>query len=433
MLLWFLGDSSTGFQPVYAGWKPCATLEKIMKTVVLLTKDEELRVVVEKYCLQQELSLQFPASLDEFFVQWKENSGKLAMLDLDDLHQASGIEDIPIIAFGQPAIIADKLNQLEQCEDIISKPVMPNIIIFKLNKIIEKLALTEELKKCQREIKKLDVDVEEAYDELEKTVRVLKTSSMEIEKERNNLKELNWQLEKLNKMKSEFLITISHELKTPLSSIKAFTEILLDDKIDPTETIEFLQIINIESDRLDRLINNLLMLSRIETGKISWKMNTVSINKIIEKAVDTMQMDIKEKELRLEINVSPDISDVYGDENKLVDVLGNLLSNAVNFTPSGGTIRLNATEHLIEQNKGLDVWVCIQDTGVGINIEEQEKIFDKFYQIKKDILKDKPKGMGLGLAICKEIIEHHGGRIWVESQFGKGSNFSFSLPVGKKR
>ncbi len=404
-----------------------------MKTVVLLTKDEELRVVVEKYCLQQELSLQFPASLDEFFVQWKENSGKLAMLDLDDLHQASGIEDIPIIAFGQPAIIADKLNQLEQCEDIISKPVMPNIIIFKLNKIIEKLALTEELKKCQREIKKLDVDVEEAYDELEKTVRVLKTSSMEIEKERNNLKELNWQLEKLNKMKSEFLITISHELKTPLSSIKAFTEILLDDKIDPTETIEFLQIINIESDRLDRLINNLLMLSRIETGKISWKMNTVSINKIIEKAVDTMQMDIKEKELRLEINVSPDISDVYGDENKLVDVLGNLLSNAVNFTPSGGTIRLNATEHLIEQNKGLDVWVCIQDTGVGINIEEQEKIFDKFYQIKKDILKDKPKGMGLGLAICKEIIEHHGGRIWVESQFGKGSNFSFSLPVGKKR
>jgi len=109
--------------------------------------------------------------------------------------------------------------------------------------------------------------------------------------------------------------------------------------------------------------------------------------------------------------------------------VGNLLSNAVNFSTSEGTIRLNATELLIE-NRGLEVCVCISDTGVGIKIEEQEKIFDKFYQIKEDILIDKPKGMGLGLAICKEIIEHHGGRIWVESQFGKGSSFSFSLPVG---
>jgi len=399
-----------------------------MKTIVLLTKDKKLRAVVENNCNQQGLSVQFPLTIEEWNEQLQNNNGNLAILDLDNC-RADDIRGIPAIIIGQPATIFNRIDLIKQCEDIIPKPVMPEVLIFKLNKVIEKLNLSEELKKYQQKIKKLDIEVETAYNEWEKIDRVLKASLLETEKDRNNLKELNQQLEKLNKMKSEFLITISHELKTPLSSIKAFSEILLNDKIDKAETLEFLQIINIESDRLDRLINNLLMMSCIETGKICWNMKAVSINKIIEKAVATMQMDIKEKELRLEINVSPDISDIYGDKEKLVNVVGNLLSNAVNFSTSEGTIRLNATELLIE-NRGLEVCVCISDTGVGIKIEEQEKIFDKFYQIKEDILIDKPKGMGLGLAICKEIIEHHGGRIWVESQFGKGSSFSFSLPVG---
>ncbi|PIP39993.1 hypothetical protein COX18_08150 [Candidatus Desantisbacteria bacterium CG23_combo_of_CG06-09_8_20_14_all_40_23] len=399
-----------------------------METIVLLTKDKKLRAVVENNCNQQGLSVQFPLTIEEWNEQLQNNNGNLAILDLDNC-RADDIRGIPAIIIGQPATIFNRIDLIKQCEDIIPKPVMPEVLIFKLNKVIEKLNLSEELKKYQQKIKKLDIEVETAYNEWEKIDRVLKASLLETEKERNNLKELNQQLEKLNKMKSEFLITISHELKTPLSSIKAFSEILLNDKIDKAETLEFLQIINIESDRLDRLINNLLMMSCIETGKICWNMKAVSINKIIEKAVATMQMDIKEKELRLEINVSPDISDIYGDKEKLVNVVGNLLSNAVNFSTSEGTIRLNATELLIE-NRGLEVCVCISDTGVGIKIEEQEKIFDKFYQIKEDILIDKPKGMGLGLAICKEIIEHHGGRIWVESQFGKGSSFSFSLPVG---
>jgi len=399
-----------------------------METIVLLTKDKKLRAVVENNCNQQGLSVQFPLTIEEWNEQLQNNNGNLAILDLDNC-RADDIRGIPAIIIGQPATIFNRIDLIKQCEDIIPKPVMPEVLIFKLNKVIEKLNLSEELKKYQQKIKKLDIEVETAYNEWEKIDRVLKASLLETEKERNNLKELNQQLEKLNKMKSEFLITISHELKTPLSSIKAFSEILLNDKIDKAETLEFLQIINIESDRLDRLINNLLMMSCIETGKICWNMKAVSINKIIEKAVATMQMDIKEKELRLEINVSPDISDIYGDKEKLVNVVGNLLSNAVNFSTSEGTIRLNATELLIE-NRGLEVCVCISDTEVGIKIEEQEKIFDKFYQIKEDILIDKPKGMGLGLAICKEIIEHHGGRIWVESQFGKGSSFSFSLPVG---
>ncbi|MFH1861073.1 MAG: HAMP domain-containing sensor histidine kinase [bacterium] len=398
-----------------------------MKTVVLLTGNNELLATVETYCYQHGLSIQLPLTIEECKEQLQKSNEKLAILDLNDC-TVENIRDIPAIVIGRPEIISDRINELGKCEDIIPMPVMPDVLFFRLNKVIEKVKLSKELKNAREEIKKLNIDVDSAYDEWEKTDRVLKASSLEIEKEKNNLKELNWQLEKLNKMKSDFLTTVSHELKTPLSSIKAFSEILMDDKIEPTEVIEFLNIINSESNRLDRMINNLLMTSRIETGKIYWKMDAVSMNRIIEKAVDSIKLDIKENGLRLETNIAPGISEVYGDKDKLVDVVNNLLSNAINFTPTDGTIKINVAEQMIA-DKGLEIWVSIQDTGIGIKYEEQEKIFDKFYQIKKNILTDKPKGMGLGLAICKEIIKHHGGRIWVESKQGEGSSFTFSLPV----
>ncbi|MBU0701024.1 hypothetical protein KKE26_07015 [bacterium] len=401
-----------------------------MKTVVLLTENNELLAAVESYCYQHGLSIQLPLTIEEFHGQIRKNNGRdcLYMLDLDDVSQTNGMGNVPVVAVGQPAVISDRISQLGQYEDIIFRPIIPEVLIFKLNKIIEKFNLSKELKNAREEIKKLNIDVDHAYDELEKTAHVLKASSLEIEKEKNNLKELNQQLEKLNKMKSDFLITVSHELRTPLSSIKAFAEILIDDKIEQSETIEYLQIINSESDRLGRMINNLLMTSQIETSKIYWKMGAVPINRVIEKVVDAMQLDIKESGLRLETNISSGISDVYGDKDRLVDVMNNLLNNAINFTPSGGIIRINAAEQMTD-DKRLEIWVSVQDEGIGIKHEEQEKIFDKFYQIKKDILTDKPNGMGLGLAICKEIIEHHGGRIWVESKQGEGSSFTFSLPV----
>ncbi|MDI6782151.1 MAG: ATP-binding protein [bacterium] len=401
-----------------------------MKTIVLLTKDKELKVVVEKNCKQRGLSMLMPSTMDDWNEQFQKSNGMLGMLDLDDVPQIilDDIGNIHVIVFGQPNTISDRIDLLGQCEDIIPRPIIPEVMVFKLNKVLEKLAMVEELKKDREEIKNLDKDVEYAYEEWTKTDRVLKASLREIENERNKLKELNRQLEKLNAMKSDFLITVSHELRTPLSSIKAFAEILMDIEAESTETMEFLQIINNESDRLNRLINNLLMASYIETSKICWNITSVFIDKVIEKVVDAMQMDIKEKELMLKTNISSDLPAVYGDKNKLVDAVDNLLSNAINFTPKGGTIRINATKQMTA-DKGIEVWVSIQDTGIGINLKEQEKIFDNFYQIKKNILINKPKGMGLGLAICKKIIEHYGGRIWVESQYGEGSTFIFSLPT----
>ncbi|MEK7813475.1 MAG: HAMP domain-containing sensor histidine kinase [Candidatus Desantisbacteria bacterium] len=402
-----------------------------MKTVVLLTKDKELKAAVEKNCKQQGLSMQLPLTMNEWNEHFQKSNNVLGMLDLDEASWINDMGNIHVIVFGQPNIISDRIDILGQCEDIIPKPVMTEVMVFKLNKVIEKLDMAEEFKKAREEIKNLDKDVNYAYEEWAKTDRVLKASLKEIENERNKLKELNYQLERLNAMKTDFLITVSHELRTPLSSIKAFAEILLDSETEPAETIEFLQIINNESNRLERLINNLLMASYIETSKICWRMTTVSIDKVIEKVVNTMQLDIKEKELMIEADISPDLPVVYGDQNKLVDAIDNLLSNAITFTPNGGTIKIRATKQ-ITADKGIEVWVSIHDTGIGIKPEEQEKIFNSFHQIKENILVNKPKGIGLGLAICKKIIEHHGGRIWVESKYGEGSTFTFSLPITNK-
>ncbi|MDI6736543.1 MAG: HAMP domain-containing sensor histidine kinase [bacterium] len=245
------------------------------------------------------------------------------------------------------------------------------------------------------------------------------------------MEEVNKELEKANRIKSDFLHTVSHELRTPLTSIKAFTEILLEDDIDAAERTEFLEIISRESDRLSRLINNLLMVSRIESGQLYWEMGMISINKVIKSAVDAIKLVIEKKRVELKVKVVDNLPQLSGDEDKLVELLINLLDNASNFTDPGGKIELVSDEKKI--NNQSEIWISVSDTGTGIEPEEQEKIFDRFYQVKTDILTDKPKGSGLGLAICKEIINHHGGNIWVESKPGEGTTFTFTLPVSLRK
>ncbi len=160
---------------------------------------------------------------------------------------------------------------------------------------LEKIQLLEELERTKRDLDKINKEVESVYGELEKTTRILRTSLKEVEDEHHKLEELNKELEKANRIKSDFLHTVSHELRTPLTSIKAFTEILLEDDIDATARTEFLEIISKESDRLGRLINNLLMVSRIESGQIYWEMKMISINKVIKSALDDMKLFIEKK------------------------------------------------------------------------------------------------------------------------------------------
>ncbi len=296
---------------------------------------------------------------------------------------------------------------------------------------LERICLIEELEKTKRDLDKANKEVESVYEELEKTTRILRTSYREVEDERHKTEELNKELEKASRIKSDFLHTVSHELKTPLTSIKAFTEVLLEDDIDAAARTEFLEIISKESDRLGRLINNLLTLSRIESVQIYWRMEMISINKVIKSAVDNIKLVIEKKGVELKVKVADNLPQIWGDEDKLIEVLINLMDNASKFTDTGGKIEVVADEKKI--NDQSDIWVSVSDTGTGINPQEQEKIFDRFYQVKTNILTDKPKGSGLGLSICKEIINHHGGKIWVESKPGEGTTFIFTLPVSSGR
>ena len=261
-----------------------------------------------------------------------------------------------------------------------------------------------------------------------------KRMEQQLEKFTHSLENAYQELKELDQMKDSFLSTVSHELRTPLTSIKSFAEILLSYEGEDKETQkEFLTIINDESDRLTRLINDVLDISRIEAGLMQWEMIKLAIPEVIETAMDATHALFAQKSLKEDVDLEADLPPVWGDRDKLVQVITNLLGNAIKFTPDGGNIRVKA--QVLKGSEVEDVSdmirISVSDTGIGIAPEEKEKIFQKFKQVG-DTLTDKPKGTGLGLPISKEIVEHYGGRIWVESDLGKGSTFYFTLPVMEK-
>jgi len=244
--------------------------------------------------------------------------------------------------------------------------------------------------------------------------------------------------ERANEAKSAFLSTVSHELRTPLTSVLGFAKIIkkrleerifpATDKSDPKtekaigQVSENLNVVISEGERLTHLINDVLDLAKIEAGKMEWNMENVSMAEIVDRAIAATSSLFYQKNIVLEKFIEPDLPKITGDHDKLIQVIVNLISNAVKFTEQG-SISCNVSI------KGSEIITSIKDTGIGIAPKDQSAVFEQFKQIGGDTLTDKPKGTGLGLPICKEIVEHHGGRIWLESEPGKGSNFSFALPI----
>lgn len=244
-----------------------------------------------------------------------------------------------------------------------------------------------------------------------------------LERSRSELEQANEKLKELDLMKSEFLNTVSHELRTPLTSIKAFAEILLDNVgEDPETQTEFLEIINKESDRLTRLINNLLDLSRIEAGRMKWDRDHLDLHEVVTTAVTSLRGAAEKKGLHLEVEIEEDLPTV-GDRDKLIQVVTNLLGNAIKFTSEGGTVRVVAGRKDL-----LTARIEVQDSGVGIEPIYHESIFEKFSQVDSSETRD-IKGSGLGLPIARSITEHHDGKLLVESELGKGSVFIVELPL----
>lgn len=242
------------------------------------------------------------------------------------------------------------------------------------------------------------------------------------------LEEANRRLKELDKLKSDFLSSVSHELRTPLSSIKSATEILLKKERDRKTQEEFLSIIHEESIRLTSLINDLLDLSKIESGKVEWHWERVEVPEVVQASLQAVETLREKKKIDLALYLEGSLPTIYSDRNHLMQVLINLLDNAIKFTDAKGKITVTASK---EKTPKEEVQFGVKDTGIGIATEDLSRIFDKFYQVRQTA-HDKPKGTGLGLAICKEIVERHGGRIWAESTLGKGSCFFFVLPIKPK-
>ena len=226
----------------------------------------------------------------------------------------------------------------------------------------------------------------------------------------------------LDEMKSQLLATVSHELRTPLASIKGFTTTLLRDDVewDDSSRREFLSIIDEESDHLTELIGNLLDMSRIEAGTLRVEREPADLRPIIQETVAEFRMMTDAHELT--VKLPPSLPLVLADARRARQVLRNMVENAVKYSPNGGPIIVTA------QVKPSEVQISVSDRGIGIEEHQLEHIFDRFYQVDSASTR-RVGGSGLGLSICKALVDAHRGRIWVESQPGRGSTFHFTLPL----
>jgi two-component system, OmpR family, phosphate regulon sensor histidine kinase PhoR len=231
------------------------------------------------------------------------------------------------------------------------------------------------------------------------------------------------ELRKLERVRRDFVANVSHELRTPLTAIQGFSETLLAGAIDdPQNRVRFLEIILEHSKRLARLTDDLLMLSKMDADRLNLEISRLSVSQFVESCVETTQRPAAEKDLRVSVNLAQRLPDIAADRRRLAEILQNLLDNAIQYTPAGGQIMVSASAD------GDEVTFTVSDTGIGIPQADQPRIFERFYRV--DVARSREVGgTGLGLAIAKHLVEVHGGRIWVDSEVGQGSQFHFTVPI----
>jgi len=232
---------------------------------------------------------------------------------------------------------------------------------------------------------------------------------------------------RLETVRRDFVSNISHELRTPLASLKALTETLQNGAIaDPDAGPRFLGRINAEVDALTQMAQELLDLSRIESGQVELMLAPLDPKKLLNSAVERMRMQAERAGVNLQVNCADDLRNIRADKSRLEQVLGNIIHNAVKFTKPGGEIILEADIAPSWESVSSGVRFAVRDTGVGIPAESLSRIFERFYRVDRSRT---GSGTGLGLSISKHIVEAHGGKIWAESKVGQGSIFIFEIPV----
>ena len=289
----------------------------------------------------------------------------------------------------------------------------------------------DEMRSLAEEFNTMASKLNELYNGLEVKVTertaLLSEANQRLMEQGSKLQAMNAKLTETDRLKSEFLAVMSHELRTPLTAIIAFAEILLAEG----ETLsslqqEYLQDIFESGHQLLSQINDILNMSKIEAGLVQINYNQIDIQEVLNHLMHSISPLLSKKGLMLSIEIA-DIPPIVADREKVTHIFRNLISNAIKFTPDGGKINISATL-VNDQEKLSEVVVKIQDTGIGINKEDQKHIFDKFRQVDSAESREYP-GSGLGLALARNLVEMHGGRIWVESEADRGSTFTFVLPV----
>ncbi len=238
------------------------------------------------------------------------------------------------------------------------------------------------------------------------------------------------QAQAANQAKTEFMSVASHELKIPMTSIKGYAKLLTlgaGGEMNERQK-EFLEIISSNVDRMDRLVADLLDVSRIEAGRLRLEMGQIDLHEVIDTVLQSVRAQIEAKDLTLQLDVPSNLPSAWGDKGRLIQVLTNLVSNAYKYTPNGGQIFITIVDGQVNAGRAGFLTISVRDTGVGISPEDQQKLFTKFFRAEDPRVRDVP-GTGLGLSITKSLIEMHGGRLWFESKPELGSTFTFTLPI----
>jgi signal transduction histidine kinase len=277
-----------------------------------------------------------------------------------------------------------------------------------------KVHVDDELNQLASSFNSMAEQLQKSYTELEQKV-----------KERTNeLEEANLRLRKADRLKSEFLANMSHELRTPLNSILGFAELLKEKAFGPLtdQQLQYLNNIANSGKHLLELINDILDLAKVDAGKIELHPEPFSVVQLIDEIHAIVRSIAKKKNIQVNREISPELQTITVDHSRFKQIMYNLLSNALKFTPENGTVTI-----YVQSSKEL-VEFAVQDTGIGIALEDHDRIFNEFEQVDGSRAR-KYEGTGLGLALTKRLVELHGGKIWIESELGKGSKFIFTIPI----
>ncbi len=400
------------------------TLNDISRAVTsTLDLDEVLRLVMQKINESFEVEAGSLLLLDEemnelvFKVTLEGGAEKLAGFRVKVGQGIAGW----VVQTGKPALVLDPQRDPRWYSEISEALNFPtkSILCVPLTVKYKVIGAIELLNKLDGEFNEGDV---------ERLSTMAASIAIGIENARlyEELQQANEGLKELNEAKSEFVSIVAHELRTPMTSIKGYTDILLSGTVGKltNRQEQFLEIVQVNANRLGKLVSDLLDISRIEAGKVKLDMRPLRVEEIIAEVTSIMASQIETKGLQLETKLAGELPLVQGDHDRILQVLTNLVGNAYNYTPSGGRITVFA--RLVDAR----LQISVADTGIGISSKDQERLFERFFRADHPVVREQA-GTGLGLSIAKSIIELHGGGIWVESELDQGSTFTFTLPASE--